>query len=474
MSIISKVRGWLDMVLNRRAKEAFGVESVTTDEMQSFIDRCVKIYRGKPDWLDDEGHIKTVNFAASVCSEIARLATMNIQITITGGPRADYLQEQINDVIDGLRWDVEKACAAGMMILKPYEGGVEMLLPDRFRIVDTRGGDITGVVFIDRRHEEDSGRWFTRLEYHQIHTDGRYTVQNRYFMGSSERDDGRPVPMETTPWVTEALADDVTVEGADGFLFGIFRTPKANNIDLESPIGLPMFSNAIEELRDLDIAYSRNAKEIKDSKRMVLLDSDRLFPFGGQTGGNAINKAALVREAGLPDFIKAVEGSGSVEKEVYHEINPTLNTKTRLDGINALLSQIGFKCGFSNGYFVFNEKTGMVTATQVESDDRRTLQLVADVRKALRDCMDGFIYALDRFADAYGVTARGAYEVAYDFADLTMNEEEDKARWWGYVLQNKVPFWYYLMRFEGMTEEDAKALEAEAAPTGGGLFPAEE
>lgn len=473
MSIISKVKGWLDMILNRRAKEAFGVGSVTSEEMQSFIDRCVKIYRGKPDWLDDEGHVKTVNFAAAVCSEIARLATMNIQITVTGGPRAEYLQREIDDVTPRLRQDLEKACAAGMMALKPYGEGVEMLLPDRFRIVETRGGAVTGVVFLDRRHEEASDRWFTRMELHQIHGDGRYTIRNRYFVSASEREDGRPVALEATPWVDEALADDVEVEGADRFLFGLFRTPKANNLDMDSPAGLPMFSNAMEELRDLDVAYSRNAKEIRDSKRIVLLDSDRLNPVGGQTYKNAINKAGLVREAGLPDFVKAVEGNVSMEKEIYHEINPTLNTAVRMEGINALLSQIGFKCGFSNGYFVFNEKSGMITATQVESDDRRTLQMIADVRKALQECLDGLIYALDRFADAYGLTARGAYEVAYAFEDLTINEEEDKARWWGYVLQNKVPFWYYLTRFEGMTEEDARALETAARPAGQ-LFPAEE
>lgn len=462
MSILTKLKGWIDMLLSRRAKEAFGVDSATTEAMDAFIENCIRIYCGRPDWLDDENHIKTVNFAASVCSEIARLATMNIQITVTGSARADLLQMQIDDLTDDLRWALEKGCAAGTMILKPYGDGVDVLLPDRFRIVGVRGERITGVVFIDRRKEEDSGRWFTRLEWHQLHDDGRYTIANRYTMGTSKNDNGRPVALEATPWVSEALADDVTVEGADGFLFGIFRTPKANNVEMDSPAGLPMFSNAIEELRDLDIAYSRNAKEIKDSKRLVLLDSDRLLPFGAGQGGNAVNKAALVHAAGLPDYVKAVEGSGSVDKEVYHEINPSLNTQMRLEGINALLSQIGFKCGFSNGYFVFNEKTGMVTATQVESDDRRTLQLIADVRKALRDCLDGLIYALDRFDDAYGLTARGSYEVAYDFADLTLNEEEDKARWWSYVVQGKVPFWFYLVRFEGMTEEDARALEAEA------------
>lgn len=59
-------------------------------------------------------------------------------------------------------------------------------------------------------------------------------------------------------------------------------------------------------------------------------------------------------EMRLPHFVKNVFGQD--EKEFYQEINPVLNTDTRISGINALLSQLGYKIGFSNGYFVFNEK----------------------------------------------------------------------------------------------------------------------
>lgn len=160
--------------------------------------------------------------------------------------------------------------------------------------------------------------------------------------------------------------------------------------------------------------------------------------------------------------MRIVEGTG--EGDIYHEINPSLQTETRITGINMLLSQIGFKCGFSNGSFVFNEKTGMVTATQVEADDRRTLQLIADVRTQLQTALDGLIYALNAFADGYDLTPSDAYEVAYDMKDLTENVEEDKARWFGFVQQGYVPFWFYLVKFEGYSEEEARKIEEEARP----------
>jgi hypothetical protein len=141
-----------------------------------------------------------------------------------------------------------------------------------------------------------------------------------------------------------------------------------------------------------------------------------------------------------------------------------------LTGINALLSQIGFKCGFSNGYFVFNEKTGMITATQVESDDRRTIQLVKDVRDQLENCLNDLIYALDVFASLYVLAPKGSYEAVYDFDDITYNREEDRGRWWGYVQAGKVPAWKYFVLFEGFTEDEAKAMVQEAEPKMSPLF----
>ena len=104
----------------------------------------------------------------------------------------------------------------------------------------------------------------------------------------------------------------------------------------------------------------------------------------------------------------------------------------------------------------------MVTATQVESDDRRTLQLINDVRDSIKHMLDGLVYALDKFADAYNLAPAGDYEISYDFEDLTLNEDEDRARWYNYVSAGLVPFERYLVMHEGFSEDEAKELVQEA------------
>lgn len=460
------------MLFKSKAKEEFNIESVTSDEMQRMIERCARIYQGKPEWIDRDDHIKTINFAKAVCSETARLATLAIGIQIDGSARAAWLQGQIDKIYFNLRHWVEYGCAYGTVILKPNGQTVDVITPDRFIVTDQGNGEITGVVFVNSEIDGQGKKFYTRLEYHRFLEDGNYAISNRCYVGKAKDDMGKVIDIDETPWA--GLLEEALIENIEQPLYGVLRTPHANNIDIDSPLSLPIFADAIEEFKDLDTAYSRNAKEIRDSKRLVLLDSDRLLPSGGKVRNTASGFEKAREELKLPDYVKNVYGAGGTQESFYQEINPALNTDTRLSGINALLSQIGYKCGFSNGYFVFNESTGIQTATGVEAEQQRTIQFIKDVRDKLENCLDDLIYALNVFADLYNLAPTGTYEAVYDFGDITYNEDEDRARWYGYVTAGKIPFWYYLVKFEGFSEEEAKALEAEAQPKEPTLFGEEE
>nr|DAI72262.1 MAG TPA: portal protein [Caudoviricetes sp.] len=478
MGLITTLKRWFNMIFKKQAEEDFNIQAAEFPEMESLINRCANIYRGAPEWLDDEDNIKTINFAKTVCSETARLTTLAIGIQIGGSARATWLQKQINKVYFQIRHWVEYGCAYGTVFIKPNGESLDVFTPADVMIVDYDNQEIKGIIFKD---SYTVGRkYYTRLEYHRFvetTVDGvttyPYYVSNRAYVSKSPQSIGNKIDLKQTKWA-DLMADTPPIlkangEKLDGPLFGVLRTPQANNVDISTPLGLPVFAEGIEELGDIDVAYSRNAGEIKDSQKIALLDDRLLMPSG--TPVSAMSPRGMENrrnEMKLPHYVKNVFGQD--EKEFYQEINPQLNTDARLAGINALLSQLSYKCGFSSGYFVFNEKTGMVTATQVEADDRRTIQFIKDVRDKLEDCLNGVIYALNVFADLYDLTPVGVYETTYDFGDITYNREEDRARWWQYVVQGKVPAWLFFVKFEGMTEEDAKAMVKEAQPDEPTLF----
>lgn len=463
MSFFTTIKGWFSMLLKSRAKDEFDIEPISSGQMDSWVSECVNIYQGNPSWLDPDDGIDTVNFAKAVCSETARLVMMGVGIHMDGSARADWLQKQIDKVYSQLRQWVEYGCAYGTIILKPNGDTIDLYTRNQYEITHVSSDRIDGVVF--HNWKQDGKKWYTRLEYHRFEGDV-YRITNKCYVGDTPDDTKERIDIALTPWAD--LAEDVGISNLDKPLFGVLRMPNANNIDLGSPLGLPIFSEAVQELRDLDIAYSRNANEILDSKRTVLADESMLIGTGAPVKNSLAAAQSDAHNIGLPSMVKMVHGSGV--DNYYQEINPTLNTDTRLKGINALLNQIGYKCGFSNGHFVFNESGGIQTATQVEADQQRTIQFIKDVRDKLEACLDGLIYAMDVFASLYKLAPMGKYEVVYDFGDITYNREEDRARWWGYVQAGKVPAWMFFVRFEGFTEEDAKAMTAEAQPKTPTLF----
>ena len=462
------------MLFKSKAKEEFQIEDITSDAMKRMIERCAEMYQGNPYWVNKDDHIKTVNFAKSVCSETARLATLQLKIDIEGGARAEWIQKQINAIMFKIREWVEYGCAYGTIIMKPNGETIDLYNPDNFIVTDCRNGVITGIVFFNHDVDETGKKFYTRLEYHHLLADRKYEIKNVCYVGASENDMNKKISIDETPW--SGLAEYAYGENIDKPLYGVLRMPNANNVDVDSPLSLPIFADAIEELKDLDIAYSRNAKEIVDSKRMVLLDSDRLLPDGGKVRNTAAGFEQSRKDLGLPDYVKNVYGSGT--DDFYQEVNPSLNTDTRLTGINALLSQIGYKIGFSNGYFVFNEKTGFATATQVESEQSRTIQFIEDIRTRIKTCMYDVVYAVNVFGDnmldsrLYPAedflesiyTDENERKIHIHFGAIYESFAENRQRAYQLTLSGFYPKDYYLHMYEGLSESEAKKLVEEAQP----------
>lgn len=467
---------WIKEVIRMftgKAKDDFEIEFIDSDA----IDRCINlwenIYSGKPPWLDSEDDIKTINFAKTICSETARLSTLDIGISFDGEIRSEWMQEQSDKyVLPNLRKWMELACEYGTIAIKPNGKGVDYFTPNNFRIVDCdSNGRITAIVFQDSYKEKR--KYYTKLEYHRF-IGNTYQVTTKTYVSDSATYIGNPVDITKTKWKDLLIEVSITKSNGDMLdtpLFSIIKMPMVCKDDVNSPMGASIFADAIEELKDLDIAYSRNSYEMWQSKRIVLADEKIMTkPAIKDADGNIIRPKIK-----MPKFIRSVFGGSDEAKNYYQEINPELNTEMRKTGIDQQLSFIGYKCGYGNGYFVFDQKTGMVTATQVEADDQRTIQLIKDIRDALQNALNDLFYAMSVFADLYDYAPIGEYEVNYAFGDITYNYQEDKMQWWQYVQAGKVPAWMYFVKFEKMSEEEAKAMQSEidAQNKDNGLYGAE-
>ncbi len=468
MGIIQTIKRWWDSLWQKEAQDKIGVETIESDVMKAALTDWVNIYQGKPNWTlpDDNGNvdIESFNFAKKLCNETARLTTLALGITVEGSVRADWINGFMESYIARMKnGECEKACAFGYIILKPNGNGIDYVMPWDFCPTHATDGKVDGGIFFDHYHEPGDKWYYTRLEWQRFEDVSEdmqiYRITNKTYKANGTNGIGQECSISETIWAD--LQEDVAYQNIDKPLFSIFKMPIANNIDLQSPLGVSAFSNALKELEGLDIAWTRLDDETYDSQHITFL-GDSLIESPGTPVKKRHSSGGIVDKIGraLPRRVRILPGSTTGEE--YHEETPSLQMSERMIGINHRLDMVGVKCGYSSGQFVLDGKSGAVTATQVEADDRETIQYIKQIRDSFQVATDGLIYALDKCADIYSLAPVGVYEVNYDFGDITYNWEEDRARHWQYVTQGKYPLWKYYVKFEGMSKKDAKALVAEA------------
>lgn len=437
--------------------KAFGVDLISSPEMDSALKRWDSISTGKPPWKNDADEIDTINMAKHISDTRAKLTTLDIGMALSGSPRADYLQMLSDDLLKRLPDRVAEADRLGGIMIKWNGETWDFILPGNFGITaKDSNGDIAGAIFA--AHTTQGTAHYTRLEYHRFDgtaEDGSrlYKVSNRAFKNQvsakGEVSLGAEVPIDKVE-VWAHMAPEVTIANLETPLFGYYRVPGANTIDPASPLGLSVFANALTELKAIDIAISRKNAEVEDSKHITFV-------------GQALIQSAQSRSVELPRFVKGLGmGLNDNDTSAIHEHTPTMLTEQRIKDINFNLSMAGVKCGFSEGVFVLDGQTGMITATQVEADDRDTIQTIKTDRDALKDAITQAMAGANALVTLYDLAPLGEYEINFNFGDITYNYEEDKLAWRTYVMNGWVPKWMYFVKFEGMSEEEAKAMTTEA------------
>ena len=464
MGLLSRLIGGIrDMFFpsNKDIGKIFGVELISSDKMNYQIERWDAISRGEPPWLDKEDDIRTVNMAKTISDYRARLTTLGVDIACSGSARADAIQKIIKKLLKQLPKKLPAADCVGGMIIKWNGKSWDFVMNGQFGITaKDDDGNIRGAIFSDQAKQ--GGDTYTRLEYHRFERDGLYYVSNKAFKNRRSASGTMELGMEVPLTYVEAWADMLPetpgIANLENPLFGYFRVPGSNKIDPDSPLGVSVFAGAEYELEAVDKAISRKDGEVEDSKHVTF------------TGQQVVSGAAK-KGVKLPRYVRGLGmGVNDADTSAIKEHVPTMLTDQRIKDINFDLSLAGVQCGFSEGVFVLDGQTGMVTATQVESDDRDTIQTIKDDRDALKDAIEEAIMGADALMTLYNMAPLGDYELNFAFQDITYNHEEDKQSWKYYVSQNWVPAWVFLMKFEGLTEEDAKAMTAEANPPSKGLF----
>ena len=371
-----------------------------------------------------------LNLSKAVCSELAGMVwTDQTEVTVsTNGieladDEIDPLEAFVAATLEENNFGVatleliEKAAALGGASFKvwrdakydsegkeiPDTGRLKIgyAIADQFVPTAWDNAEITEGVFISRTAK--GGYYYTRLEWHRW--DGlTYTITNQLYRAPMFRNNNPKEPQDILGMrvplaeIYPLLDEETTVEGVEKSLFSYFRTPTANNIDDNSPLGVSIYANAMETLHALDITFDSFVREFRLGKKRIIVPARMIKTvIDPQTGEqrryfDATDETYEALSTDDPDSLKIQDNSVELRVEEH------------VAAMNAFLNIFCLQIGLSAGTFSFDAKSGLKTATEVVSENSKTYKTVKNFQNMLRPAIVRLVDNIIAVASLYDMT----------------------------------------------------------------------
>lgn len=394
---------WLERVKMMLSR---GEATRMTTEMERETARWGRLYR-----QGSEHSTGKLRLPAAIASELARLAVCELDSGITGGERAQYLDQQYRRVLAKLRVWAEYGFAGGGMVLKVYPNGgelvVEQIAADCFVPLEwDGGGNITAAEFSETAFVQ--GRRYRRVERHSMGENGRYEIGNTVIDAQGQR-----VSLGVVPRWAELPATAV-LEGIARPLFVYYRTPMANSIDSGSPLGVSVYAGAVELIEQAEQQWERIEWEYRGGELAIDASEDL---FEHRRDGSVVLPEGSERLFRAHD-IDIGQSSGRF-LEVF---SPELRDVSLFNGLNNILRRIEFNCGLAYGT-LSDMSVVERTAQEVKAGRQRSYSTVCDLQESIGQALRELVEVMDIWATMQGVP-EGAWKLKTAWGDSVATDSE--------------------------------------------------
>ena len=324
-------------------------------------------------------------------------------------------------------------------------------------------------VFISRQARR--GWYYTRLEWHRwngetyVITNELYKAEIQRGANAGENQDilGIRCPTAELAEVFPGLEPETEIRVEDS-LFSYWRTPIANNLDDNSPLGVSIYANALETLHAIDICYDSFVTEFRLGRKKIIVPARFLRAVVDPQTGRQVRYFDPNDET----YVGVADDDGTAG---VHDISVELRVEEHVAALNALLSILCLQIGFSANTFSFDEHQGGIkTATEVVSENSKTFKTLRTVQNQLRPMIEHMVRNIIDVAILYGVQwqgqsveslAAGGYEVQITFDDGVTQDRQtnlnEGVMLVGAGLLSKFTFLTDRKYGQGLTEKDALA-----------------
>jgi hypothetical protein len=451
----------------KKALESVGVKTYNNTKMYNHIEYCKKWYEGYveafhktivTDGISSVAHnMYRLEMASRVCNDwVSSLLGEDLEITISDstkqasiflkGAKGNTGVLGSNDFDTQFKSTIEKmfalgtsGVAIGVENLGLNEDGT-IIVGDETKLsldyydatqiypISWKGSIVTECAFVTDYYESGKVRHTIRID--RI-IDGKsviflYDANENYTI----KDKQNPVVIMFPTVVTT---------------FVLFRLPRVNRVDFNSPLGTSVFADAIDTLKAIDTIYDNCVIEVESGRRLVVMDMSLL---GTDDNGNPIvpqeSHQSYMRYVGDSNMI--TEGGNKLP---VADFCPTLRTSALDAELQNQLNILSVKVGFGTRYYSFNTSGGVTATEYVGScqDYQRNAKkysssISSSLEKLMRGILDighllGMVKSNSPKIDVVvpdGVVTDDSAERETDRQDVAMgvmSKIEYRAKWYG-------------------------------------------
>ena len=363
-----------------------------------------------------ERQMYRMNISKALCAEMAGLVwgeECAVNVSIDGRESTednpDPLNEFVQRVLRGnafrekMQESIEEGLALGGSALKVWaeskrdpDGNeipetrklmIGYAMADQFIPIAWDNARVSEGVFVSRIAK--GGYYYTRLEWHKWNG-LTYVISNELYRSEMQKgnnpDESQDIlgvryPLaEIYPYLEEQT--EIPVEES---LFSYWRTPIANNLDDNSPLGMSIYGNALETLHALDICYDSFVREFRLGKKRIIVPARAVRSIVDPQSGK------LLRYFDANDETYEALASDSPEDLKITDNSVEIRVDEHVSAINAFLSILCLQTGFSAGTFTFDQHTGLKTATEVVSENSKTFKTIKTVQNQIRPAIEHLV-----------------------------------------------------------------------------------
>jgi len=478
--VANKVRRWLSLIFNKSKTMQDITQVQISDEHYNLVDQWKAIYAGYfSDWHDvkyktingqKKRRMHTLNMAKVASEELSKLIfTEKVSIDISD----DVFQDNINDVLDDNRFykvfqgELEKMLALGGLILKAHpkeqpDGSYKLIInyitPDCFIPISYENDHITEGVFLTVSKKKD--KTYCLFEFHQWkytlnETDERvksYVIKNELYENDrNSNETARKVPLNT---LYEDLEEIVTIDGLSQPMFQYLKPNKANNFELNSPLGISIFANAKDTLFAIDNAFDSFVREFKLGKRRIIVPSASIRSvIDTETG-------TMDRYFDADDEVYEAFSFADPEKQKIMDNTVPLRVDEHVAAINSLLNLFSMQVGFSSGTFTFDGQS-VKTATEIVSEKSKTYQTKQSNENLIEEGLRNFIHTLGEVGSLYDMfeVPIDDYDTEFFWDDSIIKDKHTESDFFIKLKNNGLASAKYtLMKIMNLTDEEAQKM----------------